>query len=97
MPDASFASFFLVGPNNYWGQGDVGQISAPVPLLAGVPYFMRVLHVQGSGADWFDAAVRISTADPIGSEAQRRLRSTPTVLLVQTTSAVVREVQVRPE
>lgn len=96
QPDATFGSFFFTSPSSGWGLGFAGQVSAPIPLRAGTPYFSRALHVQGGGGGYFDMAVRISTKAPnFGSEAQRTLRSTPTVLKVQTLSAVVREVQVR--
>lgn len=95
QPDASFASFFFYGGGPGWGLGNAGQISAPIPLRAGSPYFTRVLHMQGIGGDFLDAAMRISTAaSNFSSEAQRSLRSSPTVLMVRTTCTVVREVQV---
>lgn len=90
---------FFVYPPNWYGFGAVsallGQISKPIPLVGGTPYFTRVLHSQINGPTWFDTAVRISTNDPIvASEPQRRLRSTPTVQLLQIQTAIVREVQV---
>ena len=95
-PSAAFAGFFFITPGYFWNQGFAGQISAPITLRAGVPYFTRLLHSQGGGGEYLDTAIRISTKDPnFGSEAQRTLRSTPTVLVIQTTSAIVREVQAR--
>ena len=97
IPDTdNFASFFFNGPNNNYGQGTFGQISAPIALQAGVPYFTRFFHEQGNGLDFFDTAVRISTNAPnFGSEAQRQMRSTPTELYVSALTTVVREQQVR--
>jgi hypothetical protein len=43
------------------------QISAPVSLLGGQRYYMRVRHTEGGGLDWLRVAVRISGAPSSGS------------------------------
>jgi hypothetical protein len=74
-----------------------GQISAPVTLTAGVPYFMRIQHLQYGGTNYLSTGVRIHTNSPVpdfNSEPQRVHRSLPEVQRLVVNNAYIREVQV---
>jgi hypothetical protein len=76
-----------------------GQLSAPLWLEAGQPYYIRVQHQEGWGGDWFEVAVRVHTegnaaaAAALTSAAQTAFRSVPQVTNVALTAAVTREKQ----
>ena len=86
-------------PFQYLG-GNPGQVSAALPLLAGVPYFVRATHKEDQGLDWFDVGLRIAPSNSsagFGSAAQLARRATPSFLKLQIATLVVRGVQVRQD
>jgi hypothetical protein len=72
------------------------QLGRPVPLVAGVPYWLRVTHSEGSGDDWFDFGVRVhadSNATGVAtlqSSVQARAASVPAVVALRIATPITR-------
>jgi hypothetical protein len=75
----------------YWTSMST-QISKPMMLFAGQPYFIRVRHAQGTGWDFVNVAVRIFNP-PTRSAADIRRHSVAERQKLSITSAVAREIQ----
>ena len=83
---------------NSWAQYG-GQVSAPVALQAGQPYWFQTRHTEGSSQDYFDIGLRIhldgnpAAQAMFGTENHRRYRSVPEHQRIAITTDVTREMQ----
>jgi hypothetical protein len=68
------------------------QISAPILLQAGKPYFIRARHSQGNGGDFMNVAVRV-VDPPARSDMETRMHSVQERQTISITTSVWREIQ----
>ena len=77
--------------SNYW-QYPAYQISSPILLQAGKPYFIRARHAQGGGGDFLTVAVRVMNPPP-RSAAELTLHSVHDRQQITFSTTVFREIQ----
>lgn len=72
------------------------QLGRPVPLVAGVPYWLRVTHSEGVGDDWFDFGVRVHADSNVTgvatlqSSVQARAASVPAAVALRIATPMTR-------
>ena len=84
----AYCSWYLA---NYWSNPST-QISAPILLQAGQPYFLRARQSEGGGGDFLNIAVRVMNP-PARSPVELAMHSVHERQTISITSAVRREIQ----